>query len=247
LREKRYGQSSRQARENCRKDAAQGLIIDRMVIEVFADNSVDPPVRGFLHRPERPSANALILTHGAGGNAQMDLLVALAEAFTSAGFTVLRCNLPFRQKRPFGPPRPAEAERDRAGLKNAITAINKKLPGRVFLGGQSYGGRQASILLAEDQIADGLLLLSYPLHAPSRPDQPRTQHLPNLQVPTLFVQGSRDPFGTIEEIQAALKLIPAKTELVVVEGAGHDLGFKDKVSKGELPGKILQAFLKLFG
>ena len=187
-----------------------------------------------------------MLTHGAGGNAQMSLLVALAEAFAGTGFTVLRCNLPFRQKRQFGPPRPSEAARDREGLKNAVSALRKIVSGRVFLGGQSYGGRQASMLLAEELIADGLLLLSYPLHAPSRPDQPRTQHLPALHVSTLFVEGTRDPFGTIEEIESARRLIPAKTELLVVEGAGHDLGFKGKTKKEELPDSVLQACLKLF-
>lgn len=217
------------------------------MVESFTDNSSDLSIAGFLHRPDASSGGGLVLTHGAGGNAQMGLLVALAETFASVGFTVLRCNLPFRQKRPFGPPRPAEAARDREGLKNAVAAIKKIVSGRVFLGGQSYGGRQASMLLAEDQIVDGLLLLSYPLHAPSRPDQPRTQHLPQLRIPTLFVQGTRDPFGAIEEIQAARKLVPAKTDLVVVEGAGHDLGFKGKARNDELPNRILHAFLKLFG
>jgi uncharacterized protein len=175
----------------------------------------------------------------------MGLLVAVAETFAGAGFTVLRCDLPFRQLRRFGPPRPGDAARDREGLKNAVAAIRKILSGRVFLGGQSYGGRQASMLLAEEQLANGLLLLSYPLHAPGRPDQPRTQHLPKIQVPTLFVHGTRDPFGSTEEIEAARKLIPAKTELLIVDGAGHDLGFKGKSKREELPGEVLQRFQEL--
>ena len=212
----------------------------------FADNSSDPPVHGFLHRPESPSGDGLVLTHGAGGNAQSGLLVALAEAFAGAGFTVLRCDLPFRQFRRFGPPRPGDAARDREGLKNAIAAMRKLVSGRVFIGGQSYGGRQASMFLAEEKLADGLLLLSYPLHAPSRPEQPRTQHLPQLHVPTLFVHGTRDPFGSIEEIEAARKLIPAKTELLIVEGAGHDLGFKGKTKREDLPSGVLARFREFF-
>src|SRR5215831_8649694 len=140
----------------------------------FSDPSLDPPVRGFLDQPASPSGHGLILTHGAGGNAQMALLVALAEAFAGAGLTVLRCDLPFRQLRGFGPPRPGDAPRDRQGLKNAVAAMKKLVSGRAFLGGQSYGGRQASMLLADadaEKLGDGLLLLSYPLHAPSRPDQ----------------------------------------------------------------------------
>jgi hypothetical protein len=214
--------------------------------ERFADDSVDPPVRGFLHRPASPSGDGLVLTHGAGGNSQSGLLVAIAEAFAGVGFSVLRCDLPFRQAKSFGPPHPAGAERDRAGLKNAVAAVKEFAPGRIFLGGQSYGGRQASILLAEEQIADGLLLLSYPLHAPGRPDRPRTQHLPELRVPTMFVHGTHDPFGTIEEIDAARKFILAKTSLLVVEGAGHDLGFKAKKKRDDLPALVLAGFQEFF-
>jgi predicted alpha/beta-hydrolase family hydrolase len=214
--------------------------------ELFSEASLDPQVLGHLHRPDHASGDALVLTHGAGGNSQMPLLVALAEAFTGAGFAVLRCDLPFRQLRSFGPPRPGDASRDRAGLKNAIAAMRKEFSGRIFIGGQSYGGRQASMLIAEEQLAAGLLLLSYPLHAPSRPDQPRTQHLPNIHVPTMFVHGTRDPFGTIEEIEAARKLIPAKTLLLPVEGAGHDLGFKGKSRREDLPRTILTAFQRFF-
>jgi len=81
------------------------------------------------------------------------------------------------------------------------------------------------MLAAEDQTAaDGLLLLSYPLHPPRRPEQLRTAHLPKLKTRALFVHGSRDPFGSPAEVEDALKLIPAPTQLVVIEGAGHDLG-----------------------
>jgi uncharacterized protein len=212
--------------------------------EPFSDTSFDPPARGVLHRPAPPSGDGLVLTHGAGGNAQSGLLLALAEAFAGAGFTVLRCDLPFRQVRRFGPPRPGDAVRDREGLKNAIAATRKLVSGRVFTGGQSYGGRQASMLLAEESVAEGLLLLSYPLHPPSRPDQPRTQHFPKLQVPTVFIHGTRDPFGSIDEIEAARKLIPAKNQLLVVEGAGHDLGFRGKSRTDELPAKILAHFAR---
>lgn len=216
--------------------------------ERFSDASADPPVRGFLHRPDLPSGDVLVLTHGAGGNAHMPLLVAMAEAFASAGFAVLRCDLPFRQQWSFGPPRPGDAARDRLGLKNAVAAL-RGLGGmkRLFIGGQSYGGRQASMLLAEDQVADGLLLLSYPLHAPGKPDQPRTQHLPQIKVPVMFVQGTHDPFGTIDEIEAARKLIPGKTLLVPVGGAGHDLGFKGKSKREALPSLVVEEFERFFG
>jgi len=176
----------------------------------------------------------------------------LAETFAEAGYVVLRCDLPYRQDRPYGPPGPGEAKRDRAGLKNAIAAIKNVAPGRIFLGGHSYGGRQASMLCAElpeksPEQAAGLLLFSYPLHPPRKPDQLRTQHLFNLHIPTVFVHGTGDPFGSIAELERALKLIPAKTKLLPVEGAGHDLGFKGKARREDLPANVLGEFQRFFG
>jgi len=236
-------------------------------IREFADRTVDPQIVGFLHTPETPNGQGLVLTHGAGGNSQALLLRALADTFADVGYTVLRCNLPYRQARSFGPPGPADAARDRAGLKNAVAGMKKIVtetvgaplladvarsgtgdsgPGRIFLGGHSYGGRQASMLCAEEpDLVAALLLLSYPLHPPRRPEQQRTQHLPDLRAPTLLVHGTRDPFGSIEEIERAIKMIPAKTRLLAVEGAGHDLGFKGKAQKGGLPQEILTAFQQL--
>ena len=212
---------------------------------------MQPGIRGFLHVPESPNGQGLVLTHGAGGNSQAPLLRALAEVFTHAGFAVLRCDLPFRQTRSFGPPGPADGAHDRAGLKNAVTAIRKLMDfpgakgefGTVFLGGHSYGGRQASMLCAEEpDLVSGLLLLSYPLHPPRRPEQQRTQHLPDLRTPALFVHGTRDPFGSIEELERAVKMIPGRTRLLAVEGAGHDLGFKGKAKKEGLPEQIRSEF-----
>jgi uncharacterized protein len=215
--------------------------------ELFTDISLDPYVRGFLHRPATASKDGLVLTHGAGSNSKAPLLVALAEAFAEAGMTVLRCDLPYRQSRPFGPPGPGSSTRDRLGLKNAVTALRKLIPGRMFLGGHSYGGRQSTMLCADEPgLVDGLLLFSYPLHPPRNPAQLRTQHFPKLQTPALFVQGTRDPFGSPEEMEGALRLIPAKTLFMQIEGAGHDLGFKGKSRRDELPGLVLAEFRKLW-
>ena len=221
-------------------------------ISDFFDSSVEPKVRGYLHVPETSNGTGLILTHGAGGNAQAPLLRALADTFSAAGVTVLRCDLPYRQARSFGPPGPADAARDRAGLKNAVVVLRtildfarnqEKEKRNIFLGGHSYGGRQSSMLCAQEpELVSGLLLLSYPLHPPRRPEQQRTQHLPDLHTPTLFVHGSRDPFGSTEQLERALKMIPARTKLITIEGAGHDLGFKGKSKKEELPGWIFSEF-----
>ena len=216
-------------------------------VESFA-RPTDPPIRGWLHSPDPASGDALILTHGAGANAQAPLLVAIAETFSAAGLAVLRCNLPFRQVRGFGPPGPSDAARDRAGLKQTISAMKEIAPGRIFLGGHSYGGRQSSMLCAEEpDLVAGLLLLSYPLHPPRKPEQQRTQHLPDLRTPTLFFHGTRDPFGSIAELEKAMKMIPGKTRLMAVEGAGHDLGFKGKAKQEELPKLIISEFTKFFG
>jgi uncharacterized protein len=213
----------------------------------FSDDSLNPAVRGFLQSPANPNGNALVLTHGAGSNCTAPLLVALSEAFAAHGYVVLRCDLPFRQERRTGPPFPGNAERDRAGLRNAVAVLRKNVAGRIFLGGHSYGGRQATMLCAaEPDLVSGLLLLSYPLHPPRKPEQLRIQHLPNLRTPSLFVHGTRDPFGTVEEITKALQLIPARTELMKVEGAGHDLGFKGKVQAQELPSLIPGRIEELF-
>jgi uncharacterized protein len=222
-------------------------VVDRSFAE-FRDDSLNPAVRGFLHSPANPNGDALVLTHGAGSDSTASLLVAIAEAFADHGYVVLRCNLPFRQERRSGPPFPGNAERDRAGLRNAIAVLRKKVAGRIFLGGHSYGGRQATMLCAgERELAPGLLLLSYPLHPPRKPEQLRIQHLPNLHTPSLFVHGTRDPFGSVDEMTSALRLVPAKTELMAIEGAGHDLGFKGKARAVELPAIILAKFSEIFG
>lgn len=216
-------------------------------METILDSSLDPPLRGFLHHPDHPSSDGLVLTHGAGSNCQTTLLVALAETFTGAGFTVLRCDLPFRQTRPYGPPGPGDAARDREGLKQAAARLRSRISGSIFVGGHSYGGRQASMLCAEEpELAAGLLLLSYPLHPPRKPEQLRTQHFTKLATPTLFVHGTRDPFGSLSELESARKLIPGKTMLLPVESAGHDLGFKGKASRDDLPVAVLAAFQSFF-
>jgi predicted alpha/beta-hydrolase family hydrolase len=215
----------------------------------FLDDSLVPAVRGFLHSPADPNGDALILTHGAGSNCNAPLLVALGESFAANGYIVLRCDLPFRQERRTGPPFPGNAERDRMGLRNAVTALRKTVAGRLFLGGHSYGGRQSTMLCANSDEPDqlsGLLLLSYPLHPPRKPEQLRTQHLPNLRTPSLFIHGTRDPFGSIQEMTKALQLIPAKTELVTIEAAGHDLGFTTKTKSSDLPQLVVSSFVSFF-
>jgi uncharacterized protein len=172
----------------------------------------------------------MALFHGAGSNCEAGLMTAVAEAFSQNGVLVFRGDLPFRQQRAHGPPR-GGSKHDQEGIRRAAEELRSLLSGGsawgapdapLFLAGHSYGGRQCSILAAEDPfLAAALLLLSYPLHPPGNASSLRTGHFPALRTPALFVHGTRDPFGTIEEMQAALQPIPARTELVVIEGAGH--------------------------
>jgi predicted alpha/beta-hydrolase family hydrolase len=122
--------------------------------------------------------------------------------------------------------------------------------GRVFLGGHSYGGRQATMLAAsEPGLVTGLLLMSYPLHPPRKPEQLRTQHFPNLRTPALFVHGARDPFGSENEMEKARKLIPARTQLLAIDGAGHDLktAAQQKKEGGQpLAARVVAAFQTFF-
>ncbi len=188
-----------------------------------------------------------MLTHGAGGTPGRRLLVALGEAFAARGLTVLRYDLPFRQASRAAPPRPSGAARDREGLRTAVAAMRERVGGRVFLGGQSYGGRQASLLAAgEAGLVDGLLLLSYPLHPPAAssraPDGPPSEA---RRRPRLFAHGSRDPFGSLEEIEAARALIPSHTALLSVAGAGHDLFRAPRRAGADTATEIVTAFLDL--
>lgn len=218
-------------------------------VEVIHETSAEPAVRGVVHRPSQATGDALVLTHGAGSDANAPLLVALADEFAGQGWTVLRCNLPYRQARPTGPPRGSDKE-DRAGLRRAVEVMRSQVRGGVFLGGMSYGGRQATMLVAEEpQRAEGLLILSYPLHPPGRPERLRTRHLPQIKVPALFVSGNKDPFGSPEELEAAVRLVPSKADLMIVEGVGHDLGYgrRARTKAKDLPHRIVSAFLKLLG
>jgi predicted alpha/beta-hydrolase family hydrolase len=209
----------------------------------FSDvSNKEVAVRGYLHRSPEPEADCLILTHGAGANCQSPLLIGLADAFCAAGLTVLRCDLPFRQSRPQGPPPRGSAERDQEGLRAAVAAVRQFSKSRIYLGGHSYGGRQASMLAAsEPELAAGLLLLSYPLHPPKQAAELRVRHLPSLHVPAMFVHGMRDGFGTISEMESALAMIPARTELLAVASAGHEL--MTRSNREELVKQVTSRFL----
>jgi len=209
----------------------------------FVDESAEPVIQGFLEEPEQATGDGIVLTHGAGSNCQAKLLVGMSEALAAVGFVVLRFDLPFRAERPTGPPRPGSAEKDREGIRRAACVMRTRIRGRLFLAGHSYGGRQASMLATEEPgMTDGLLLLSYPLHPPKKPLELRTKHFRESSVPAFFAHGTRDPFGSIAEMTAALKLLHARHELLAIEGAGHDL--TPRKTSADVAAQIANSFLR---
>jgi len=141
----------------------------------------------------------------------------ISEAFQNASVTVLRCKT-------HGTARPSDAADDRAGLKSAVVALKNLISGAITLSGVSFGGRQTSVLAAnEPDLVDALMLFSYPLHPPGKPTELRTAHFSEIRTRLLFVQGSKDSLGSIPEMENALRTISAPHAPVVVEDAGHDL------------------------
>jgi uncharacterized protein len=183
-------------------------------------------IAGVAHEPKGNAKGVVILTHGAGGSREAPLLKKICDEWASRGWLAVRYNLPYRRRRPKGPPSGSPAS-DQAGVVEAIELARTLSKGPVIAGGHSYGGRMTSMVIAERTAAvDVLTLFSYPLHPPGKPERARTDHLPRIAVPTVFTHGTSDPFGAIDELRPAAKLIPAPTEIVEVTGARHDLGSK---------------------
>ncbi len=180
-------------------------------------------IAGVAHRPDGVPVGAVVLTHGAGGCRESPLLIEICEQWARRGWLAVRYDLPYRRRRPKGPPS-GSAATDQAGVSDAVAVVRELTDGPLIAGGHSYGGRLTSMVVAEQPgIADELTLFSYPLHPPGKPERLRTEHFPAIGVPTVFTHGSSDPFGSLDELRGAVALIPAATEIVEVSGARHDL------------------------
>jgi predicted alpha/beta-hydrolase family hydrolase len=183
-------------------------------------------IAGVGHEPDGQPSGAVVLTHGAGGSRESALLKKICDEWARRGWLAVRYNLPYRRRRPKGPPS-GSAATDQAGVVEAIELVRPMVDGPVIAGGHSYGGRMTSMVVADGTaLVDALTLFSYPLHPPGKPERLRTEHLPRIAAPTVFTHGTSDPFGSIDELRAAAALIPASTEVVEVTGARHDLGSK---------------------
>ncbi|MDT5258416.1 MAG: uncharacterized protein QOD10_3496 [Mycobacterium sp.] len=180
-------------------------------------------ITGVAHRPEGPASGVVVLTHGAGGSRESPLLQQVCDEWARRGWLAVRYNLPYRRRRPTGPPS-GSAATDRAGIVEAITVCRDLADGLLIAGGHSYGGRQTSMVVAAGEaVVDVLTLFSYPVHPPGKPERPRTEHLPGIAVPTVFTHGTSDPFGTPGEVRDAAAMIAAPTDVVEIAGARHDL------------------------
>src|SRR5262245_29663338 len=183
-------------------------------------------IAGVAHEPKGKAKGTIVLTHGAGGSRESPLLIKICDEWASRGWLAIRYNLPYRRRRPKGPPS-GSAATDQAGVVEAIELARTLTKGPVIAGGHSYGGRMTSMAIADGAATvDVPTLFSYPLHPPGKPERARTEHLPRITAPTVFTHGTADPFGSIDELRSAAALIPAATEVVEITGARHDLGSK---------------------
>ena len=198
-------------------------------------------IAGVAHEPDGTPSGVVVLTHGAGGSRESPLLQRVCDEWARRGWLAVRYNLPYRRRRPKGPPSGSGAT-DRLGIAEAVAVARRLAGGPVIAGGLSYGGRQTSMAVADEGLDVAVLtLFSYPVHPPGKPDKPRTEHLPRISVPTVFTHGTSDPFGTIEEVHAAAQLVAAATEIVEITGARHDLGSKAP----DVPALAVDAALRL--
>jgi predicted alpha/beta-hydrolase family hydrolase len=198
-------------------------------------------IAGVAHEPNGPPAGVVVLTHGAGGDRESPLLQQVCGEWARRGWLAVRYNLPYRRRRPKGPPS-GSAAGDREGIVEAITLCRGLSGGPLIAGGHSYGGRQTSMVVAAGEApVDVLTLFSYPVHPPGKPERARTEHLPDIRVPTVFTHGTSDPFGTPDELRAAAALVAAPTEVVEITGARHDLRSKTL----DVPALAVEAALRL--
>jgi predicted alpha/beta-hydrolase family hydrolase len=169
----------------------------------------------------------LLLTPGASATRESPALVAIDEGVSALDVAVERMNFPYTEagrRAPDRPPVLLQAVRDGAARLAAEHALK---PASIFLGGRSMGGRMCSMAAAEGLTCRGLVLVSYPLHPPGKREQLRTAHFPQLDVPCLFVSGTKDTFGTPDELEQATKAIPGEVTHVWIEGGDHGLRRKD--------------------
>ncbi len=188
-------------------------------LRLAIDDPIVDSVQATVHAPRTPSGTAVLLTHGAGGTLDTPGLVGLAEVIAAAGHTAVRVNLPYREAGRKGTPRADRSvEPYREVARAAAAAVSAD---RWVLGGKSYGGRVATMAVAEGAEAAGLLCYGYPLHPPGKPEALRIEHWPRVKAPVLIIQGARDTFGGPDEFTPHLGKFPRRVTMVEVVGGDH--------------------------
>jgi predicted alpha/beta-hydrolase family hydrolase len=189
-----------------------------------------------LLRTGPSSTPRVLLTHGAGAPMDSPFMNAIAAKLAAAGIGVLRFEFEYMAKRRKDGNRrsPDRAADLVARFKQALDLVGP--PGEVVIGGKSMGGRIASMMADETGVA-GLVCLGYPFHPPGKPDRLRIAHLQTLRTPTLIAQGTRDPFGTMDEV--ASYPLSAAIELVWIEDGNHS--FEPRRRSGRTFEQNLQA------
>jgi len=171
------------------------------------------------------SVGALLLFPGAGSSRTHASLVAIEKAV--APVPVVRADFPYRKAGRVAPDRPPVLLATVNEEAVALVGTAHIRANRLALGGRSMGGRICSMAVADGLPGAGLVLISYPLHPPGRPEQLRVEHLPRIEVPCLFISGTSDPFGTRDELERATATIPGRVEHVWIQGGRHELKGKD--------------------
>ncbi len=163
-----------------------------------------------------------MLGHGAGANQLSGFMRMIAAGLAARGFDAMTFNFLYaEQKRSFPDPK-ARLESCYRAIIDAALNHRKLKKNRLVIGGKSMGGRIASQVAAADgRGIAGLVFLGYPLHPPGKPDKLRAEHLKEIKAPMLFVQGSRDAFGTEDEIRAVIKKLRLPATLFAVAGGDH--------------------------
>ncbi len=172
-------------------------------------------------------AAGLVLSPGASAGRDQPALVAMDAAVSEKGVHVVRVDFPYRLAGRRAPDRPPVLIETMVEAAQALAARLHVAPRRIALGGRSMGGRMGSMAVAQGLPAAGLVLVSYPLHPPGKPERIRTEHFGAITVPCLFVSGTRDAFGSPDELEAATAAIPGPVTHVWCEGGDHGLRGKD--------------------
>ena len=184
----------------------------------------------------RPLGAAIVLGHGAGAGQQSAFMVDTARSLSALGADVVTFNFPYIEQKRRIPDRAPVLE---ACFKSVIVAVREALPSAraaLFIGGKSMGGRIATQTAAADPALPvaGLILLGYPLHPPGRPDQLRDKHLPAVARPMLFIQGTRDAFGTPVELSPILDTLKPRPTLHPIEGGDHSFKLSRKDPQAQI-------------